>query len=100
MEDLMSLFNQDANAYIVETSTKLVLEWADQHKPLDEKQLAASVRQLIAIFESSLEKHQDKAMQLALVKATARLSHYWYQQNKSASLDELCAVIKVFLTIK
>lgn len=100
MDDLLSLFNQDANAHIVEASTKLALEWADQHKPLDEKQLATAVKQLIAIFESGLEQHQDKAMQLALVKSAARLSHYWYQQNKSAGLDELCAVIKVFLTIK
>ncbi len=99
MDELMSLFNQNPEAQIVELSTKLALEWADQHKPLDEKQLANVVSQLIGSFESGLEKHEDKAMQLALVKSSARLSHYWYQQNKAASLDELCDVIKVFLAI-
>lgn len=100
MDDLLSLLNQEPEALIIEISTKLALEWADQHKPLDEKQLFEIVKSLMDAFESGLEKHEDKSIKIALLKSSSRLSHYWYQLNKSANLEELCLVIRKFLSIK
>jgi hypothetical protein len=94
MDDLFSLLNQSPKASIIESATKLALEWADQNKPLNEEGLSGAVQSFVKCLESLVAEENDKAAQVAKVKATTRLALYWYGQNRSASLQDFTQALE------
>jgi hypothetical protein len=101
MDDLMSSisssFLSDPQATIIEASTKLALEWADQHRPVSAENISETLQLLISSFQQGLGSSTlDKQAQVAVVKSASRLSAYWYTQNKSVSINELQTVIAQF----
>lgn len=97
MSNIASNLQSDPQAAIIEVSTKLALEWAEQQRPISAVQMAETLVLLIASFQQGLTQPDlDKQTQVALVKSAARLSGYWYSQNKSATLKELGEVITQF----
>ncbi len=99
MDDLISqALQSNPQASIVESSTKLVLEWSDQQRPVDADQITAALNQLKASFQVVLnEKELNAQVQVAGVKAALKLSIYWYAQNKSASLQDICDVVQKYM---
>lgn len=99
INNLANNFQADPQAAIVEASTKLTLEWAEQQRPQNAEQMSETLGLLMSSFKQGLAKSNlDKQTQVAVVKSASRLSGYWYSQNKSASLNEIVQVIKDFET--
>ena len=101
MDELMSSISSglqpDPQAAIIEVSTKLALEWADQQRPISAQSIGETLQLLINSFKQGLDgSHLDKQTQVAVVKSVSRLSTYWYTQNKSVNIDELVQVISQF----
>lgn len=97
MNTLSSSFAPNPQAAIIEASTKLALDWADQQRPLNANQIAETLHFLTISFKQGLGSELvDKQAQVAVVKSASRLSAYWYSQNKSASLSDIAEVIKQF----
>jgi hypothetical protein len=94
MDDLFSLLNQSPKASIIESATKLALEWADQNKPLNEEEMSGAVERFFKCLERLVAEENDKAAQVAKVKATTRLALYWYGQNRSASLQDFTQALE------
>lgn len=97
INNIVSNFQADPQAAIVEASTKLTLEWAEQQRPQSAEQMSETLSLLIGSFKQGLaNSNLDKHTQVAVVKSAARLSAYWYSQNKSASLGDIAQVIEDF----
>lgn len=97
INNIANNFQADPQAAIIEASTKLALEWSDQQRPLSAEQMADTLGLLISSFKKGINNSTlDKQAQVAVVKSAARLSAYWYSQNKSASLSDITQVIEAF----
>jgi len=97
INSLSSSLAPNPKAAIIEASTKLTLDWADQQRPLNANQITETLHLLITSFKQGLGSELlDKQAQVAVVKSASRLSAYWYSQNKSASLKDIAEVIKQF----
>lgn len=97
MSSLSSSFQPDPQAAIIEASTKLALEWADQQRPISAEKIGETLQLLISSFNQGLDGSQlDKQAQVAVVKSASRLSAYWYTQNKSVNINEFVQVITQF----
>jgi uncharacterized protein YaaW (UPF0174 family) len=101
LEELGNQFQTDPHAAMVEASTKLALEWAEQQRPITDEQLAEIIKQLLGSFKKGFSHQSDLSHQLqsAVVKSSARLSHYWYLHNKSTDLQSLSRVIENFVQV-
>ena len=98
LEALISGMQADKNAAVIEVTTKLALDWADIQKPVSKDALASAVKTLIQSYNAALSDAGtlEKQTVSALVKSTSRLTSYWYQQNKSADIEQLTATITQF----
>lgn len=100
IEDVMDGFQADKNAAIVEAATKLALDWADLQRPVSKEALASAVKTLIQAYNAALSEagELEKQAIAGVVKSGSRLTTYWYNQNKSADVEQLVATINQFIS--
>lgn len=99
LEELAGQFQIDAQATLVDASTKLALDWAEQQSSLSEQQLGEIIKSIVLSFKTALPSNTalSSQSQAAVIKSATRLTNYWYMQNKSADLKNLNRVIQSFV---
>ena len=99
LEELAGQFQMDAQAALVDASTKLALEWAEQQSSISEQELNGIIKSIVLSFKTALPNNTALSSQgqVAVIKSATRLTNYWYMQNKSADLKTLTAVIQGFV---
>jgi len=99
LEELASQFQIDAQASLIESSTKLALDWAEQQNSVSEQELNEIIKSIVLSFKTALPSHTalSSQSQSAVIKSATRLTNYWYMQNKSADLKKLTSAIQGFV---
>lgn len=99
LEELADQFQIDAQATLVDASTKLALEWAEQQSSVSEQQLNEIIKSIVLSFKMALPSNTSLSSQsqASVIKSATRLTNYWYMQNKSTDLKTLNSVIQGFV---
>jgi len=94
MDELLSALNPDPKAVVIEVSTKLALEWADENRPIELEDLLGAKSRISDCFSGVLSNEAlATSVKVSQIKSVSRISHYWYAQNKSVNLDQLIEAI-------
>ena len=94
MDELLGALNPEPKAIVIESATKLALEWADQNRPIELDDLLKARSKIVQCYSGIMaETELENGVKSAVIKSATRLAHYWYAQNKSASLEQLIEAV-------